>query len=356
MLPLRAMRKTDFYYKLPAKQIAQYPLARRDASRLLVLNGETGEFKHRLFIHLPSLLEPGDLLVFNDTRVIPARLFGKKETKGKVEILVERILADNRLLAQVRASKAPRAGMSLDISGDIRLQVIGRRGDFYELMVAEGGTVPEILERAGHVPLPPYISREDEPNDRERYQTVYARRPGAVAAPTAGLHFDEAMLERLGQMEVRSAYITLHVAASTFQPVREQDIGKHRMHSEYFEIGEEAITAINTAKQHNKRIIAVGTTVARALETAAGRERLGPFQGETDIFIYPGYRFRIVDAMLTNFHLPESTLLMLVCAFSEMEHVLNAYRQAIRKKYRFYSYGDAMFVTPSSKCQVSSIE
>jgi S-adenosylmethionine:tRNA ribosyltransferase-isomerase len=411
------MRKSDFHYHLPTELIAQHPVSPRSASRLLVLDGATGGCRDAQFTDLPSLLRAGDLLVFNDTRVIPARLFGTKDTGGRVEVLIERILGnrsaavpdaalppasmqsslrcstsaihgvvdEHRALAQVRASKPPKPGSGISLDGGVEARVEGRHGDFYELTFVADEPLWKILDRIGHMPLPPYISRADESNDTERYQTIYARHHGAVAAPTAGLHFDEAMLARLKELGVESAYVTLHVGAGTFQPLRVEDIRAHRMHKEFFRIDQTACDRINAAKAAGRRVIAIGTTVMRVLETAAQRKlnslslegegggegvaatrrfaphptlspegrgiaetgfcSIEPYEGETDIFIYPGYRFQVADALLTNFHLPESTLLMLVCAFGGTEQVLNAYRHAVEQKYRFYSYGDAMFVT-----------
>jgi S-adenosylmethionine:tRNA ribosyltransferase-isomerase len=297
------------------------------------------------FADLPALLRAGDLLVFNDTRVIPARLLGHKDSGGRIELLIERLLDAHRVLAQVRSSKPPRPGQKLFLDGGATAVVQGREGEFQALAFDTETPVTELLDRIGHVPLPPYIARVDEDADRERYQTVYARHRGAVAAPTAGLHFDKAMLDRLKEMGVDSAFVTLHVGAGTFQPLRVDDIREHRMHAEYLRVPPEAGDKINAAKKEGRRVVAVGTTVVRALETAAQDGRVNAFEGETDIFIYPGYRFRIVDALLTNFHLPGSTLLMLVCAFGGTENVLNAYRHAVESSYRFYSYGDAMFVS-----------
>ncbi len=341
------MQKSDFQYSLPQKLIAQYPASPRTASRLLALDGSSGDIRDLRFTDLLTLLQAGDLLVFNDTRVIPARLFGHKDSGGSIEILIERIRNEHRVLAQVRASKPPKPGQKLVLQGDVTAEVKRRVGEFYELEFDAGQPVVEILERIGHIPLPPYIGRQDEIADRERYQTVYARHRGAVAAPTAGLHFDEAMLSQLGKKGVESAFVTLHVGAGTFQPVRVDNIRAHRMHAEYLSVTSAASDKINAAKEKGRRVVAVGTTVARALEASAQNGRMMPLEGETDIFIYPGYRFQIVNALLTNFHLPESTLLMLVCAFGGTENVLNAYRHAVEQEYRFYSYGDAMFVTRS---------
>lgn len=341
------MQRNDFHFDLPEELIAQRPAAERRGSRLLLLNGANGALEDRSFTDLPGLLRPGDLLVFNDTRVIPARLYGRKESGGQVEVLVERITDECGVLAHVRASKSPKAGSRLTLEEQVEVEVIGREGQLFILRFP--GPVLEILKRVGHMPLPPYIDREAAESDAERYQTVYARREGAVAAPTAGLHFDQAMLEQLKQMGIDSAYVTLHVGAGTFQPVRADDIREHVMHSEYIEVPEAVVEAVARARARGGRVIAVGTTVVRSLESAARanpKGELAPFSGETDIFIYPGYTFRVIDAMITNFHLPESTLLMLVSAFAGHGQVMNAYHHAVAEKYRFFSYGDAMFVLP----------
>jgi S-adenosylmethionine:tRNA ribosyltransferase-isomerase len=338
------MRRSDFRYDLPEELIAQYPPARRGDSRLLCLDGPTGEAADRRFSDLPDLLEPGDLLVFNDTRVMAARLLGRKATGGRAEVLVERVLAPDRALAHVRASKAPRPGSRIEIGDSAVLEVAGRREDLFEL-VSEGPGFFELMERAGHMPLPPYIRRSDAGIDAERYQTVYARRPGAVAAPTAGLHFDEPMLRRLAERGVESAHVTLHVGAGTFQPMRTERLEEHVMHAEHADVDEAVCAAVGAACERGRRVVAVGTTAVRSLESAAASGRLAPFSGDTRLFIRPGYAFRVVDAMITNFHLPESTLLMLVCAFAGYRETLAAYRHAVREHYRFFSYGDAMFVT-----------
>ena len=299
------------------------------------------------FHDLPDLLEAGDLLVFNDTRVIPARLFAHKESGGRVEILLERMLSDDRCIAQLRASKSPKPGSRLVLEDGTGLRVTGRQDTFFELQTeagAEPGKLSRILSSLGHMPLPPYIHREDTPADRERYQTVYARQPGAVAAPTAGLHFDAELLQGLAEQGIEHTSVTLHVGAGTFQPVRTENIEDHRMHAEYLEVGPDACAAVAAARQRGKRVIAVGTTAVRSLETAARSGSLEPFTGDSRLFIYPGYSFRVIDAMLTNFHLPESTLLMLVCAFAGQRQTLAAYRHAVRSKYRFFSYGDAMLL------------
>ena len=338
------MRLSDFHYELPADRIAQYPPARRGDSRLLVLDGPTGRTEDRHFQNLPDYLRPGDLLVFNDTRVIPARLHGVKDSGGRAEVLIERLLGPTRALAQVRASKPTRPGRQIRV-GEGSLRVIDRQGALYELEL-EAGDLPSFLDRHGHVPLPPYILRTDEPADRERYQTVYATRPGAVAAPTAGLHFDQAMLDRLAAQGVRFGRVTLHVGAGTFQPVRSDRLDEHVMHAEQVEVGEEVCALAADTRRGGGRIVAVGTTAVRSLETAAADGALRPYRGDTRLFIRPGYRFRSLDLLLTNFHLPESTLLMLVCAFAGFEPVMAAYRHAIHAGYRFFSYGDAMLIGP----------
>jgi S-adenosylmethionine:tRNA ribosyltransferase-isomerase len=305
-----------------------------------------GGVADRHFADLPDLLRSEDLLVFNDTRVIPARLFGEKSTGGRVEVLIERLVSDREALAQVRASKSPKPGSWLRV-GDRELEVLGREGEFFRLR-ATGNKNNEglaaLMEAHGHMPLPPYIDREDAEKDRERYQTVYGRRPGAVAAPTAGLHFDQAMLDRLRQRGIETARVTLHVGAGTFQPVRVQDLDAHRMHSEWLEVSPSVVEAVARARARGGRVVAVGTTSVRSLETAAASGSLAPFEGDTRLFIRPGYDFRVVDALLTNFHLPESTLLMLVSAFAGHERVMAAYRHAVAARYRFFSYGDAMFL------------
>jgi S-adenosylmethionine:tRNA ribosyltransferase-isomerase len=341
------MRLSDFHYELPADRIAQYPPAKRGDSRLLVLDGGTGAIEDRHFQDLPTYLRPGDLLVFNDTQVIPARLHGVKDSGGRAEVLIERLLGPARALAQVRASKPPRPGREIRV-GDAALRVVGRQGDLYELELT-GGDLPSFLDRHGHVPLPPYIARTDEPFDRDRYQTVYARRPGAVAAPTAGLHFDQGMLDRLAAQGVRLGRVTLHVGAGTFQPVRADRLEDHVMHAEQLEVDAELCDLAAQTRREGGRIVAIGTTAVRSLETAAADGSLRPYGGDTRLFIRPGYRFRAVDLLLTNFHLPESTLLMLVCAFAGVEPVMGAYRHAVHAGYRFFSYGDAMLVSPGGR-------
>ncbi|MBF8268695.1 MAG: queA [Gammaproteobacteria bacterium] len=344
LLPCRAMLRSEFTYDLPEELIAQYPPPVRGESRLLHLDMTSGDVHDGVFADLVTMLHPGDMLVFNDTRVIPARLFGSKETGGKVEILIERLIGKGKLLGQIRASKSPRIGSRLLLENGKKLQVIGRQDEFFLLAVEDQTALTGILEEAGHVPLPPYIRRVDGPLDRERYQTVFARHAGAVAAPTAGLHFTPALLQRIRDRGCATGFVTLHVGAGTFQPVRAKHIEDHHMHNEYFEIDAELCESISRTRQSGGRVVAVGTTTARVLETAALTGTLIPQQGETNIFIYPGFRFRMVDAMLTNFHLPESTLLMLVCAFAGTEQVLTAYRHAVREQYRFFSYGDAMLI------------
>ena len=338
------MRVEDFDYHLPEALIARHPPERRGESRLLALGADDADPRDLHFRDLPDLLRPGDLLVFNDTRVIPARLFGHKETGGRVEVLVERLLGPHEALVHLRASKAPRPGMRLLLEGGVEAEVVDRREALFQVRFLSRTPLLELLERHGHVPLPPYIDRADEPLDRERYQTVFARRPGAVAAPTAGLHFDEAMLERLADAGVERAFVTLHVGAGTFQPVRVERVEDHVMHAEWLDVPEAVVTAVARARARGGRVVAVGTTALRALESAAQGGRLQPFQGETRLFVYPGYRFRVVDALITNFHLPRSTLLMLVSALAGRERVLAAYRHAVERRYRFFSYGDAMWL------------
>ena len=342
------MRRTDFTFDLPEELIAQQPVAERTASRLLVLDGNTGVTEDKIFSDLSDFLQAGDMLVFNNTQVIPARLHGKKSSGGKIEVLVERIVDEHTALAHVRASKSPKAGTELLFEENISAEVTGRDGDLFVVKFNTESAVLEILNKIGHMPLPPYIQREDESFDQERYQTVYAEKPGAVAAPTAGLHFDDKMLQQLSDKGIEQIHVTLHVGAGTFQPVRADDLKDHHMHKEWIELTEKNCEKINKAKQEGRRVIAVGTTSVRCLESAAlfsQDEILHPYTGETDIFITPGYEFKVIDALLTNFHLSESTLLMLVSAFAGYENIKNAYQHAIEKKYRFFSYGDAMFLT-----------
>lgn len=339
------MRRSDFAYELPESLIAQHPAPERSASRLLVLTGGAAELADLGFSDLPALLNPGDLLVFNDTRVIPARLHGHKRSGGKVEVLVERVLSEREVLAHVRASKAPQPGTGLVFEQAVEAEILGREGELFKLRFAGERAALEVLEDIGHVPLPPYIRREDASADRLRYQTVYARQPGAVAAPTAGLHFEADLLSLLAQRGIQQAFVTLHVGAGTFQPVRADDLDAHVMHSEWLEVSAETVSAVAQAKLRGARVVAVGTTTVRSLETAASSGTLQPYRGETQLFIRPGYQFQVVDALITNFHLPESTLLMLVCAFGGYDRVMAAYRHAVAHRYRFFSYGDAMFLT-----------
>jgi len=343
------MDRRDFAYDLPPELIAQAPLPERSASRLLVLDGATGRIEDRRFPDLVELLRPGDLLVLNDTRVVPARLHGRKPTGGRVEILLERVLGPRRARVQVRASKSPKAGSYIELPGGARALVEGRAGELFDLEFDRD--VQPYFAAHGEVPLPPYIERAPADEDRERYQTVFARTPGAVAAPTAGLHFDEALFARLEARGVERAYLTLHVGAGTFAPVRTEQIEAHRLHPEWVSVPPELCERIAKARSRGGRIVAVGTTAVRALETAALGGRLEPFEGETDLFIYPGFTFRVVDALVTNFHLPESSLLMLVAAFAGRERTLAAYRHAVEERYRFFSYGDAMFVTPAHEAR-----
>jgi len=332
---------SDFDYDLPDALIAQYPATERCGSRLLVL---TDGIDDRRFSDLPTLLCPGDLLVFNDTRVIKARLTATKETGGRAEILIERITGQRSALAHVRASKSPKAGGRLLLDGDAQATVSGREDDLFAL--AFSVDVMLLLEEYGEVPLPPYLNRSADEADVERYQTVYAKDPGAVAAPTAGLHFDEAMLADTRASGVEHAWVTLHVGAGTFQSLRDEHIEENRLHSERIEVSEQCCDAVRRTRAAGGRVIAVGTTSVRALESASANGDLRPYSGETDLFIVPGYEFRVVDAMITNFHLPQSSLLMLVAAFAGKDRTLSAYRHAVREKYRFFSYGDAMFITP----------
>jgi S-adenosylmethionine:tRNA ribosyltransferase-isomerase len=338
------MRRSDFHYELPDELIARHPTPRRSDSRLLHLHGTSGERVDRRFADLPTLLSPGDLLVFNDTRVIPARIHGRKETGGRIEILLERVIAGERALVQLRSSKPAAVGSRIHIAEGLGARVEGREEEFWVLEFPGGAVVA--FERHGEMPLPPYLHRPAEDADRERYQTVYARAPGAVAAPTAGLHFDEPLIAACERAGVARTHVTLHVGAGTFQPVRVEELNEHRMHAELAEVSPATCKAVADCRARGGRVVAVGTTAVRALESAAAAGRLEPFAGDTRLFITPGYRFRVVDALLTNFHLPESTLLMLVAAFAGTGHVLRAYEHAVAARYRFFSYGDAMFVEP----------
>ncbi len=342
------MKTSDFHYDLPPELIAQQPAARRSASRLLHIGDALLDLQ---MTQLPGLLRRGDLLVFNDTRVLKARLHGRKETGGAVEILVERLLGEHEMLAQLGVSKTPRAGAFIDVDGGAgRLKVLGRDESFFHLRLDGPGTLHDLLERAGRLPLPPYIHHDPDAADSERYQTVFAREPGAVAAPTAGLHFDAELLDALHERGVETGTLTLHVGAGTFQPVRVDCLAEHRMHAERYRIGEPLAARIEATRAAGGRVVAVGTTSVRALESAAaetGVVRAG--EGETRIFITPGYRFAAVDALVTNFHLPESTLLMLVSAFGGFERMQAAYRHAVEQRYRFFSYGDAMLIEPPDR-------
>ena len=341
------MQLSDFNYDLPPELIAQHPLANRTDSRLLELNiegGNVAQLIDRQFPDLLNLMKSGDLLVFNDTKVIPARLHGKKETGGNVELLIERISGDKQAWVQIRASKVPKTGSIVHVHNQagetFPVEMIGYDGRFYEVRFPEN--VFDLLERFGELPLPPYIEHQPDQEDANRYQTVIAKNPGAVAAPTAGLHFDETILQQLSELGVKQATITLHVGAGTFTPVREEDLSKHKMHYEWFSIPAETLAAIKATQQAGGRVIAVGTTSLRALESQAQTQQTS---GETNLFITPGYTFKTVDCLLTNFHLPKSTLLMLVSAFAGVDNIRNAYQHAIQNKYRFFSYGDAMFLS-----------
>ena len=338
------MQTADFDYQLPEHLIAQQPPERRGDSRLLVIDPVRQQLQDQRFSDLTGFIKPGDLLVFNDTRVFPARLFGRKASGGRVEVLVERLLDDHEILALVRASKSPGEGVMLQLEGQIECRVLGRQGEFFRLHQASDKSWLELLQAHGHVPLPPYIQRSDEDNDHDRYQTVYARQTGAVAAPTAGLHFTDEMLQTLKDKDVGVEFVTLHVGAGTFQPVRVDDPSRHQMHAEWVEVTAPVVERIRQVKQKGGRVIAVGTTVVRSLESASAQGELQAFSGDTRLFITPGFRFQVVDAMLTNFHLPRSTLLMLVSAFAGREFTLAAYRHAVDQAYRFFSYGDAMLI------------
>ena len=345
------MHVADFSFELPDELIARHPMADRTASRLLTLGGNTGELGHKIFKDLIDFLKPNDLMIFNNTKVIPARMYGQKSTGGKVEVLVERVVDEHRVLAHVRSSKSPKEGATLILEGKAEATMVARHGELFELEFKGEQTVLNILDDIGHMPLPPYIDRPDTEEDKARYQTVYNEKPGAVAAPTAGLHFDETLLEKIKEKGIETQFITLHVGAGTFQPVRVDSVDEHVMHSEYIEVSQEVVDAIKKTKANGGRVIAVGTTSVRSLESAAkaSEGELQPLYGDTDIFIYPGYEFQVVDAMITNFHLPESTLIMLVSAFAGQDHIINAYKTAVNEQYRFFSYGDAMFITKQDK-------
>ena len=344
------MRVADFSFELPEELIARYPKADRSASRLMALNGDSGVIADETFTDLIGHIAPGDLLVFNNTRVIPARLFGQKASGGKLEVLVERLLDENRVLAHIRCSKSPKPGSEILLEGKVKATMVARHDAVFELEFHGEKSVLTVLDEIGHMPLPPYIDRPDEDSDRERYQTVYNEKPGAVAAPTAGLHFDNEMMAQLKAKGVNFAFVTLHVGAGTFQPVKVDEIADHIMHAEYIEVPTDVVEQINQTKASGGKVIAVGTTSVRSLESAAKiakdqNKEFGEYYGDTDIFITPGYEFQIVDALVTNFHLSESTLLMLVSAFSGYDNIIAAYKHAVAEQYRFFSYGDAMFLT-----------
>jgi S-adenosylmethionine:tRNA ribosyltransferase-isomerase len=338
------MQLKDFHFDLPDELIARYPTEQRSASRLLRLDGETGDIQHSHFYQLTDFVEPHDLLVFNNTRVLPARLFGKKSSGGQVEILIERVESEHDALAHVRANRSPKPGARLVLEEGTEVEVISKDGAMYQLKLLSSDW-HSVMQAVGHMPLPPYIDREDELSDKERYQTVYSEVEGAVAAPTAGLHFDDELLAKLSDKGVETAFVTLHVGAGTFSPVRVDNILEHKMHSEWYELSQEVVDKVKQTRAKGGRVIAVGTTSVRCLESAAINGELEAGSGETDIFIYPGYVFRAVDALITNFHLPESTLMMLVSAFASKKHIMQAYDEAVSEQYRFFSYGDSMFIT-----------
>lgn len=337
------MRLEDFHFDLPDELIARYPTEQRSASRLLCLDGQSGAVEHKHFYKLVDLLTPDDLLVFNDTRVIPARLFGQKVTGGKLEILIERLDSDVDAIAHIRSNRTPKPGSEFVLENGFKVLITGRKDALFSLQLQQGDW-QTTMTAVGHMPLPPYIDRADELSDKERYQTVYSKVDGAVAAPTAGLHFDDELLQKISDKGVDSAFVTLHVGAGTFSPVRVENITEHKMHSEWFEVSQEVCDKVNATRAKGGRVIAVGTTSVRCLESASMDGNIKPHMGETDIFIYPGYQFRSVDALITNFHLPESTLMMLVSAFAGKEHIMNAYAEAVKEQYRFFSYGDSMFI------------
>lgn len=346
------MQVSDFHFELPDELIARYPQPERTASRLLQLEGDSGALIDGTFKDVLEQVQPGDLLVFNNTRVIPARMFGRKASGGKLEALVERVLDEHTILAHVRCSKPPKPGTELFLgeNDEYLAEMVARHDALFEIQFKSDKNVLDILNDIGHMPLPPYIDRPDEDTDKERYQTVYNEKPGAVAAPTAGLHFDEALLEQIKAKGVEFAYVTLHVGAGTFQPVRVDNINDHHMHAEYVEVPQDVVDAIAATKKRGGRVIAVGTTSVRSLESAAQEAKkkgveFEPFFGDTEIFIYPGYEYQLVDCLITNFHLPESTLIMLVSAFAGYDNVMKAYEHAVQEQYRFFSYGDAMFIT-----------
>ena len=343
-MDFKQYKKSDFNYHLPEHLIAQQPLDNRVSSRMLQLDKLTGTLMDKLFTDFVDLINENDLLVFNDTKVIPARLFGKKQTGGKVEILIERIEGESNVVAHIRSSKSPKAGTIIELDKGYRCTVTGRAGDLFCLHFENDKTILDLLEEVGHIPLPPYITREDNEDDVSRYQTVFAKQSGAVAAPTAGLHFDQAMMDQLSQKGIAKAFVTLHVGSGTFQPVRVDDLSEHIMHKEYYSVSSQTVDAIQQTRERGGRVVAIGTTAVRALESASRSGQLKAGYGDTDLFITPGYQFKSVDAMLTNFHLPESTLLMLISAFAGYDQIRAAYQHAIDQSYRFFSYGDAMFL------------
>jgi S-adenosylmethionine:tRNA ribosyltransferase-isomerase len=338
------MKKSDFYYHLPESLIAQKPLPQRSASRLLHLDKQSGAVTDGQFTDFIDMLQPNDLLVLNDTKVIPARLFGHKASGGKIEILIERIENDRQALAHIKASKSPKPGGLLNLDNGAVCRVMEREHDLFRLAFETESTLLELLAEIGHMPLPPYIARADDSDDLDRYQTLFAKQAGAVAAPTAGLHFDQATLDKIEQKGIAKAFVTLHVGSGTFQPVRVEDLSQHVMHKEYFQVPQQTVAAVKQARERGGRVVAIGTTAVRALESASAGGELQAGFGDTELFITPGYTFKSVDAMLTNFHLPESTLLMLISAFAGYDAVMEAYRHAIAQRYRFFSYGDAMVI------------
>lgn len=340
------MQLSDFNFTLPKELIAKYPSETRSSCRLLALDSDTGKIEDKVFTDIVNYINTGDLLIFNNTKVIPARLYGKKASGGKIEVLIERLLDGNRALAHVKASKSPKIGAELILgeNDNIKVTMLARHDALFELQFPDD--VLSILNEIGHIPLPPYIDRPDDAQDREVYQTVYSKVPGAVAAPTAGLHFDKPLLDKLKQKGVEMEFVTLHVGAGTFQPVRVENIETHIMHAEYAEVPESVVKAVLNCKARGNKVIAVGTTSVRALESAAQQTgTIEPFFADTRIFIYPGYQFKVIDSLITNFHLPESTLIMLVSAFAGYENTMNAYQHAVKEKYQFFSYGDAMLIT-----------
>ena len=342
------MKTSDFGFELPDELIARFPMPERSSSRLLCLNGENGELDHKIFRDIENLLQPGDLLVFNNTRVIPARIYGQKASGGKLEALIERVVDQHHVLAHLKSSRSPKPGQMIQLAG-VDVEVTGRQGALFELHFKDERPVLDILEEQGEMPLPPYMDREEQEEDKERYQTVYAEKDGAVAAPTAGLHFDDPLMERLKAKGIEFGFVTLHVGAGTFQPVKVDDVTEHEMHAEYVEVDEALCEQVRAARARGNRVVAVGTTSVRSLESASQSGEIQPFYDDTRIFIYPGYEFKSVDALITNFHLPESTLIMLVSAFAGKSHVMNAYEVAVQERYRFFSYGDCMFISASQK-------